>query len=169
MPIWRDFLRLLAELVDTGEIQVIDATSMDSVGASHHYANRTNYTFKAVKTTFLIDCKTSMILDIHCLMKQPRDSQVRWQLLTRNLDKLSVLTADKGYDWELLRQKPSEGVKPVIKYSEFGWNGVANNILLNDTTYHKRSNVESSFLRFGAHMAGSFERGRGSHSSANSF
>ena len=147
MPLWRDFLRLSAELHDTGEVQAIDATGMDRVAASHHYAKRTNYTFKAVKTTVLIDCKTGTILDIHCSMKQPHDSQIAWQLLTRNLDKLSVLTADKGYDWELLRHKlRSEGVKPVIKYREFGWHGVANNILLDDTTYHQRSNIESTFF-----------------------
>jgi len=34
----------------------------------------------------------------------------------------------------------------VIKYREFGWNGVTNNILLDDTTYHKRSNVETTFF-----------------------
>ena len=147
MPVWREVLRLSTELVDTGEIQAIDATGMDRVAASHHYANRTNYTFKAVKTTLLIDCKTSMILDIHCSMKQPHDSQIGWQLLTRNLDKLTIVTADKGYDWELLRQKlRSEGVKPVIKYREFGWNGIANNTLLDDKTYYKRSNIESTFF-----------------------
>ena len=135
MPLWRDFLRLSAELHDTGEIQAIDATGMDRVAASQHYAKRTNYTFRAVKTTALIDCKTGAILDIHCSMKQPHDSQVAWQLLTRNLDKLNILTADKGYDWELLRHNlRSEGVKPVIKYREFGWHGVANNVLLDETT-----------------------------------
>ena len=147
MPLWRDFLRLSAELHDTGEIQAIDATGMDRIAASHHYAKRTNYTFRAVKTTVLIDCTTGVILDIHCSMKQPHDSQVAWQLLMRNLDKLNTLTADKGYDWELLRQKlRAEGVNPVIKHREFGWHGVANNILLDETTYHQRSTVESTFF-----------------------
>ena len=40
-------------------------------------------------------------------MKQPHDSQVGWQLLKRTLDTVTILTADKGYDWWLLRQKPS--------------------------------------------------------------
>jgi len=34
----------------------------------------------------------------------------------------------------------------VIKYREFGWNGVANNVLLDDTTYLKRSNIEATFF-----------------------
>ncbi len=147
MPICRVLLRLSAELHDTGESQAIDAIGMDRISASQHYAKRTNYTFRAVKTTVLIDCETSVTLDIHCSMKQPHDSQIGWQLLKRNLDKVSVLTADKGYDWWLLRQKlRSEGVKPVIKYREFGWNGVAGNVLIDDETYHQRSNVESTFF-----------------------
>jgi len=67
---------------------------MDQIAASQHYAKRTNYTFRAVKTTVLIDCKTGTILDIHCLMKQPHDSQFAGQLLTINLDKLSIVMAD---------------------------------------------------------------------------
>jgi len=103
-------------------------------------------------------------------MKQPHDTRIAWRLLTRNLDKLSVLTADKGYDWELLRQKlRSEGVKPVIKHREFGWHGVANNVLLDDTTYHQRSNIEATFSRFDANTARTCAREPGSVSSANSF
>lgn len=147
MPIWRVLLRLSAELHDIGEIQAIDATGMDRVAASQHYANKTNYTFKAVKTTVLIDCKTSAILDIHCSMKQPHDTQIGWQVLQRNLDRVTKLTADKGYDWWLFRHKlRAEGVTPVIKHREFGWTGVANNVLLDDETYHQRSTVESTFF-----------------------
>lgn len=75
MPIWRDFLRLSAELHETGEIQAIDATGMDRIAASQHYAKRTNYTFRAVKTTALIDCETGAILDIHC----PGETTTRYE------------------------------------------------------------------------------------------
>lgn len=96
IPVWRDFLRLSINLYKLGDIQAIDASGMDRTGASQLYPSRTKYTFKAVKTTVLIDCKTGTMLDIHCLMKQPHDSQVGWQLLTRNLDRRDILTADKG-------------------------------------------------------------------------
>ncbi len=69
MPLWRDLLRLSAQLYETGEIQAIDATGMERVAASQHYAKRTNYTFRAVKTTALTDWKTAINLDIHCSMK----------------------------------------------------------------------------------------------------
>ena len=160
MGVWRRFLSLTIELHDLGEVQAIDATGMDRIAVSKHYAKRTNYTFKAVKSTALVDCKTGCILDIHCSMTQPHDSQVGWQVLMRNLDNLSTITADKGYDWWLLRQKlRSEGVNPLIRRREFGWDGVAENALMDDTTYHQRSNIESTFFalrkRFGGTLRAS--------------
>ena len=87
-------------------------------------------------------------------MTQPHDLQVGWQVLKRNLDKLSTITADKKCDWWLLRNKlRAENVKPLIRYREFGWEGVAENTLMDDKTYHQRSNVEAAFFalreRFG--------------------
>lgn len=91
-----------------------------------------------------------------------------WQPLTRNLDKLSILTEDKGYDWELIRHKiHSEGVKPVIKYREFGYHGVANNVLLDGKTYHQRSNIESTFFAL-RRKYGKLRRDLGSTGSADS-
>jgi len=33
-------------------------------------------------------------------MKQPHDTQIGLQVLVRNLDELTAVAADKGYDWE---------------------------------------------------------------------
>ena len=98
MGIWSTFLGLTIEFHDLGDIQAIDATGVDRIAASQHYSNRTNYTFRAVKTTILLDCSTAVILDIHCSMKQPHDSHVVWQLLKRILDDLTIITVDKEYD-----------------------------------------------------------------------
>jgi IS5 family transposase len=50
-------------------------------------------------------------------MKQPYDTQVGRQVLTRNLDRLHTITADKGYDWDYLREQLREpGIRPVIKH-----------------------------------------------------
>ena len=154
MGIWKMALDLTINLHELGYVQAIDATGVDRIVASQHYAKRTNYTFTAVKTTLLVNCVTGVILDIHCSMKQPHGSQVGWQVLKRNLKKLSIITADKGYDWWLLRNKlHAEGVRPLIRHREFGWEGVAENALMNDRTYHQRSNVEATFFalrqRFG--------------------
>lgn len=37
-------------------------------------------------------------------------------------------------------------MKPAIKHREFNWHGAAENLLLNDTKYHQRSIVESTFF-----------------------
>jgi IS5 family transposase len=76
---------------------------MDHMAASQHYPRRTNYMFKAVKTTGWIDCNTNTILDIHYSMKQLHDTNVAWQIVKRNIERLTVVIADKGYDWELHR------------------------------------------------------------------
>jgi len=75
MGIWRTFLVLTSDLFDLGESRH-DATGVDRIDASHHYANRTNYTFRAVKTTIIVDWSTGLIWDIHCSMTQPSDSQI---------------------------------------------------------------------------------------------
>jgi len=76
MAVWRGLLEWSAKLHDPGERGEIDATGMDRIAASRSDAKWTNYTFRAVRTTALIDCKTGALLDIHCSMKQPHDSQV---------------------------------------------------------------------------------------------
>lgn len=42
-------------------------------------------------------------------MRKPHDYQVAWPILTRNLEKLTVLTVDKEYDLEPLRHKLRPG------------------------------------------------------------
>ena len=63
---WRAILDRTVELYDLGDVGAIDATDVDRVQASQHDALGTEYTFEVVKTTLLIDCGTSTILDIHC-------------------------------------------------------------------------------------------------------
>ncbi|WP_186007760.1 IS5 family transposase [Halanaeroarchaeum sulfurireducens] len=146
MRIWRVLLRLSADLQETGEVKAIDATGLDRVSASQHYANRTNYTFRSVKTTALIDCETSMILDIHCSMTQPHDTQIGWQVMKQNLHRVETLTVDKGYDWdEFRRYLRKEGVRPVIKHRGFSSLDAAHNARIDDEIYHRRSVVESVF------------------------
>jgi IS5 family transposase len=144
MARWRVLLRLSADLHEPGDVQAIDATGFDRRQASRRYAKRTNYTFRAVKTTFLVDCGSSTILDIHCSMTRPHDTQIGDQVLKRNLDRVETITADKGYDWdELRRYLKKHGVRPVIKHREFSSLDAAHNARLDDRTYHRRSVVES--------------------------
>jgi IS5 family transposase len=154
MRVWRVLLRLSVSVHNLGDIQAIDATGFDRRAVSRRYGNRIDYHFQAVKTTALVDCETNVIIDIHCSMKQPHDSQIGWQVLTRNLDRLQIITADKGYDWDDLRGKLRDhDIRPVIKHKEH-WNlDKAHNARMDDDVYHQRSNVESVFFtlkhRFG--------------------
>jgi len=65
IPIWRVLLRLSVGLHDIDEVQAIDASGFDRLAASRTDANRTNYTFEAMKTTILVDCETGAILDTY--------------------------------------------------------------------------------------------------------
>ncbi len=155
MRVWRVLLRLSVNLFDTGEIQAIDSTSLAHRSSSHNYAKRVKGTFESVKTTLLVDCSTRAILDVHCSMNLPHDTQIAWQVLTRNLDRLGTVVADKGFDWDKLRHKlRKEGIRPVIKHREFYSLDAAHNARIDDETYHQRSIAESIFFalrkRFGA-------------------
>jgi len=147
MEVWRTLLRLSADLHDTGEVQAIDATGFDRHSASRHYANRTDYTFRSVKTTALVDCETRTVQDVHCSMRQPHDTQVGQQVLTRNLDRIQTITADKGYDWDDLREElRGDDIRPVIKHREFSPLDMAHNARHDDDIYHQRSIVEAVFF-----------------------
>ena len=154
MAVWRALLRHSADLVQPGGDHAVDATGFDRQGASRHYANRTNYRFKAVKTTALVDCENSLIQDIHCSMKRPHDTQLGPQVLKRNSDQVEILTADKGYDSAEFRDfLRSKGIRPVIKHRDFSSLDRAHNARLDDDIYGQRAVVESIFAaikqRFG--------------------
>ena len=155
MSVWRTLLGLSADLFDTGNIQAIDSTSIAHRSSSHNYAKRVKGTFESVKTTILVDCSTRSILDVHCSMNLPHDTQIAWQVLKRNLSNVETVVADKGFDWDKLRHMlREEDIRPVIKHREFYSLDAAHNARINDKTYHQRSIVESIFFalrkRFGS-------------------
>lgn len=155
MGVWRRFLSFSTNLFDTGDIQAIDSTSLAYRSASWNYSKRVKDTFESVKTTLLVDCESRAILDVHCSMNLPHDTQIADQLLSRNVDKLETVVADKGFDWDALRQKLRKaGVRPVIKHREFYSLDAAHNTRIDDKTYHQRSIAESIFFairkRFGS-------------------
>jgi len=77
---------------------------------------RVGYNFDEIKNTALVDCDSTAIIDVHFSMKQPHDTQIDRQVLTRNLDQLNTVIADKGYDRDALRRQLRDaGVRPVIK------------------------------------------------------
>lgn len=106
------FAQLKAEMAQQGTKEGIASRRQED--GYHHghppigYVKRTSNTFIGVKTTDLVDCSTGVILDTHCSITEPHNSKVGWQVLKRNLDILSTITAAKGYDGWLLRNKLRE-------------------------------------------------------------
>jgi len=169
MPYWWRLLALSGQLHDLGEVQAIDASGLDRIGASPKYANRTNYTFQAMKTTILVDFERSAILYGLCSTKQPHDTKVGWQVLTRYLDRLDVVTADKGYDWaDLRRRLRDDGVRPLIRHRVFDSLDWAQHARQDDTAYHRRSVVKALFVCSSSAMATACGPEPGPLNSANS-
>lgn len=87
-------------------------------------------------------------------MKQLHDTQIGWQVLTRNLGQLETVVADKGYDGDAPRHRLREAdIRPVIKHHEFSPLDKAHNARHDEDTSHRRSIVEAVFYalkrRFG--------------------
>lgn len=94
-----------------------------------------------------MDCETGVILDIDYSMMQPHDTQIGWQVLTRNLDQLEIVVVNNGYDLDALRQKLREGdVQPIIKDREFCLLDMAHNARHDDESYHRRLSIEGVFF-----------------------
>jgi len=141
---------------------------VDSVQASQHYAKRTDYTFDSVKTTLLIDCETSAILDIHRSMKQPHDTQVGWQVLVRNIDKLTAVAGDKGYDWEALWTRlRTESITPLIPQRGPGFRGQAGNLVIHNRGITSVRTLNRCFSAYGRDTVKRCGRERGLVNSAN--
>ena len=80
-------------------------------------------------------------------MTQPHDTHIGRQVISRNLDQPQTITADKGYDWDNLREELRDiGVRPVIKHREFSPLDLAHNARHDDGVYHQRSVVEVVFF-----------------------
>lgn len=136
-------------------MKVVDSTSLAQRTSSYNYAKRVEDIFESVKTTLLVDCDCGAILDVHCAMTLPHDTQITWQLLTRNLHQLETVIADKGFDWDVLPHKLRDGgIRPVIKHREFYALDAAHNARIDDKMYRHRSIAETIFFslreRFGA-------------------
>jgi len=119
MAVWRVVLRLSAQLHEPSGHTAMDATFFDRENASKHYCRRTNYRVQTLKTTALVDTESQAVLDVHCTTRKRHDTQIGWQLARRNAGELHSLAADKGYDWQRLRDKlREEDVRPLIKHRE---------------------------------------------------
>lgn len=150
MAICRRLLNQTHTLHELGQVAAIDASSFDRIAASSRYRRETDYRILSLKTTLLVDCQTGVILDVHCSTNKPHDAPIGEQVLKRNLDKLDVIAADKGYDDNSLRALLREnGVRPLIKHREYRSIRTAQNARLDEDLYNRRQIVEAVFRVLG--------------------
>ena len=71
-----------------------------------------------MKVTKLVDTETQAILDLHCTTTwEGSDAEICEQLARKHAGELRVLTADKGYDCNWLREDLRElDIRPLIKH-----------------------------------------------------
>lgn len=125
----------------------MDATFFDRKTASKHYCCWTNHHVQTLEATALVDTKTQTVLDVHCTTENRHDTQIGWQLARRNAGEIDGLAADKGYDWQRLREKlRKKGVRPLIKHREFHLIDCAHNAHINGLPIRPTSVVRDRLL-----------------------
>jgi len=146
MKFWRVLLRLLAQLHNTVYHAAMYATFFDREAASKHYCRQRNYRVQTLKTTVLVDTQTQAVPDVHCTTEKRHDTQIGWQLALRNAGEIVSLAADKGSDWQRLREKlRKEGVRPLINRREFRPVDCAHNTRIDGFLYNQRALSETVF------------------------
>jgi IS5 family transposase len=150
MALCRRLLNQTTTFHELGKVAAIDASGFDRIAASSRYTQKTDYRIQSLKTTLLVDCSSGAILDIHCSANKPHDVPIGEQVLKRNLDKLSIVAADKGYDATAIRDMLREhDVRPLIKHREFGSIQKAHNARLDKDLYNRRQISEAVFRVLG--------------------
>ena len=120
MIVWRVLLNISVTLLPTNGVVGIDASGFDQSHASKHYTKRTKLTIQQLKLTLLVDTKANAILNLHVTTTRKRDSKIASSLIKRNMDKVSILLGDKGYDDRKIHASAREdGIRPLIKHREF--------------------------------------------------
>ena len=115
----RRLLRASAEQAGWSGVAAIDASGFQRDRTSHHYRNRTNYSFQSLKTTILIDVNSLVIKDVHYTTRKSWDGPIGLQVFRRNAEDLRILTADANYSWSDLREEcRAESTRPLIKHRE---------------------------------------------------
>lgn len=146
MSVWRGFLRESATICDPGSHGAIGAIFFDRVTASRHYQNRSNRHIRTLKTTALVDTDLCAVLDIHCSVHWPHDTQTGRRVALRNTEIIESLAGDKGYDDQSLRDAlRSEGVRLLLRHRLFTAYDHPHNARLDSELYGQRWMAETAF------------------------
>jgi IS5 family transposase len=144
MTVWRALLNVSLDDLPLNAVAGIDASGFERAHASTHYTKRTNLTIQQLKTTFLADTASNVVLDIHVMTTKKHNAQIAPQVLTRNAESITVLTGDKGYDDQNLRRLARDhDIRPLIRHREFTPLHKAWNVRLDSGLYYQRNMNET--------------------------
>jgi IS5 family transposase len=122
----------------------IDATGLTRSHISKHYAKRCKIRFRSMKSTFLVNSGTQIIVALDATTTRKHDTRIILPVVANCNSRIDTLVADKGYDDNTIREAlKSVGIKPVISYREQTKIDKFANSKLPKKTYHKRSLNES--------------------------
>lgn len=139
-------LVLSADLLPASGKTAVDSTGFDRRHASKHYVKRAKMTLSSMKTTYLIDTVTQMILGVHTTTTRKHDTQILPQLVEDVLQHfpIKVLCGDKGFDSNPLRHDlRGRSIRPLIKHREFKPIHKAQNARIKKEDYNQRLKGES--------------------------
>jgi len=105
MAVWRVLLRLSAQLHEPSGHAAMDATFSTARTQANTTVDGQIIVSRRSKRLLSSILESQAILDVHCTTKKRHDTQIGWQLARRNAGELHNLAADKGYDWQRLRDK----------------------------------------------------------------
>jgi len=146
VPTRRQLLDRSATVCDPGDHGGVDATFFDRQAASSHYRDRSDRHIRTLKTTALVDTESCAILDVHCSVHWPHDTQMGRRVALRNTEKIESLAGDKGYDDQSLRDALRlEGVRPLLRHRLFAAHDHAHNARLGSELYGQRWMAETAF------------------------
>jgi len=139
-------LYLTASVLPVSGKASIDATGFDKRHSSKHYVKRCKMKLGSMKTTFIVDTSTLVILAVHATVTRKHDSKIILPLVHKALKsfRITVLPADKGYDDRTVRDELRQlGIRPLIKHREFKPVDKTNNRRMKSEDYHQRSMSET--------------------------
>ena len=132
-------------------VQLFDSPGSEAALDATWQLNRRTSTYysaahgcpNSTKTTYLVDIRLKIVLDVHQTTSAHRhDTQIAPPLLKRNLQRMDRLYADRGYDdMKLRRLCMVNDCLPLILFRE-GVRGHELNDSFKEMGYHRRSTIE---------------------------
>lgn len=119
----------------------IDATGFDKRHSSTHYIKRCKMRLGSMKSTFIVDTNTLLVLAVNATVTRRHDTKIILPLVGKTAEGFSIkrLCADKGYDDKEVRDAlRSMGIRPLVKHREFKGIDKAHNARMNKKDYNQR-------------------------------